>query len=70
MTLKQRFTHWRRQRVANEVVVVGKKLSDYRIARASIDGQQWPHDAQYLDSRIEALERRRGRLLDFIKNTA
>lgn len=59
-----------RQRAANQVVAVGGRLRKLYAYRAGLDVEDWPDDVAAADTQIEGLERKRDRLIDFIKDTS
>lgn len=63
-------TNYRRNRWRDQVIQVGERLRRMEASRRGINANVWPHDAAYLDSEIERLQRKRDSLLTKIKETA
>ncbi len=70
MTLMEKLTKWRRDRMVTSVVHIGKRLDTLYVARRSVDSQYWPDDAAYLDTQISIAENSRERLFTKLKETA
>lgn len=70
MNLRKKIIKWRRDRVRDEILRVGIRLREKEALRSSISPTLWPHEVEYLTQDIRVLERRRERLLNFIRKTA
>lgn len=70
MSLMEKFTKWRRDRMVTQVIHIGKRLDVLYVSRRGVDSKIYPEDAAYLDGLITIDEAARKRLLTKLKETA